>query len=226
METRNGKSVSLIMDASKLVKGEEYAINIYAGSNEVLSGMQMSLSVKGLRNVAVQGGMIDIQEENFALNNDQLNISWTTLQNADIERGDVLFTIVGTASQAGIVSESISINEESKLRSELYSDKFETKDIEIQIRELDENATFAMYQNEPNPFNDQTTLSFDLPESNKVQLNIVDITGKRVHSESSFMTKGANTFVVTGSDLGESGIYYYTITTGEISQTKKMIFVK
>ncbi len=39
---------------------------------------------------------------------------------------------------------------------------------------------FALYQNEPNPWNTQTTIGFDLPADGKVTLSVFEATGKVV----------------------------------------------
>ncbi len=225
-ESRNEKSFPFVMDSKSMIPGEEYTMHVYAGTNQILSGFQASLTSGGLENIKVEGGLIDLREDNFVVSSTGLKISWTSLQDVEIERGDILFTIVGTATHMGSVNESIRIDETSPLSSEVYNEKLEISNIRIKVREVNEVSTFELYQNEPNPFGEQTTIEFDLPKSNMVQLNIVDIAGKKVYSESRYMEKGSNTFNVNGKNLGQSGVYYYTIISGDSTRTKKMIFVK
>ncbi len=225
-ETRNGKSTALVIDNNQVVQGEEYAINVYAGANQTLAGLQLALDLNNLSNVDVQSGLLDVQDEHFVLNGDKMKISWAALQNVEVERGEILFTIVGTATQNGELRGSISIDNKSALSSESYNEKLAVSEIEIYMRDVNQELSFELFQNEPNPFDEQTIIEFTIPEAKVVQLSIVDITGKNVHSESRYMNKGSNSFVVNANDLEQSGVYYYTITSGESTQTRKMIFVK
>jgi hypothetical protein len=225
-ETRSDNNTLFFIDETNLITGEEYSINIYAGENTILTGFQAAISLDGLKDVRVMPGVLSIDNQNIAVSSGGLNMSWTSIQNVEIERGDILFTITGLASKLGNVSKALSINETSKLKSETYNDKLEISSIEIKTREVDEVSSLDLYQNEPNPFRDQTLIGFNMPTAGNVQLNIIDITGKLIISEAKFAKKGSNSFLINGGSLGQSGVYYYTIITGESTQTKKMIFVK
>jgi photosystem II stability/assembly factor-like uncharacterized protein len=89
---------------------------------------------------------------------------------------------------------------------------------------------FALYQNYPNPFNPNTKIRFDIPPGISrgafVQVEIYDISGKRV---STLINKqmSPGTYEVEWNALGySSGVYFYRITAGEYTGTKKMIIVK
>ena len=71
-----------------------------------------------------------------------------------------------------------------------------------------------------------TTISYSLSEAGKVTLSISDIAGKVIYTQSNDAQKGDGQFSVEASDLNQSGIYYYTITSGHHSATRKMIFIK
>ena len=88
--------------------------------------------------------------------------------------------------------------------------------------------TFALYQNFPNPFNPQTTILFDLPESAKVKVQIFDLLGRRV------ATLANRQFIAGRYELQwqpeaqiSSGVYFYRIDAGEkFVQTRRMIFIR
>ena len=186
----------------------------------------MALATEGLKNISVQAGMLELNDDNMVADNGELKMSWISPQNLEVERGDLMFTITATAEVNGELGNLLIIENDSPLRSEAYDSNLKVSDIKMNVRNNEVVSSFEVYQNEPNPFGDQTTIAFDLPKSDVVELNIVDITGKRVYKSSATMQKGQNTFVVEAAHLGETGIYYYTITSGHFTQTKKMIFVK
>lgn len=80
--------------------------------------------------------------------------------------------------------------------------------------------------NIPNPFNPSTTISYSLPRPGELRIEVYDLLGKRVRVlESGFKPSGEHevTFDATGIS---SGIYFYTLTVGDFSQTRKMVLLR
>ena len=88
---------------------------------------------------------------------------------------------------------------------------------------------FLLEQNYPNPFNPETNIDFYLPKKNDWRLEITNITGQKIREY-----EGRNIGGVSVNWDGKnnnqnpvsSGIYFYKITTGKFSDTKKMILLK
>jgi len=77
--------------------------------------------------------------------------------------------------------------------------------------------------NSPNPFYNTTNISFYLNKSEKISLEILDNSGRIIMNvENSKLSSGNHNYDV---DMGnfESGLYFYRLSTSEISITKKMI---
>jgi hypothetical protein len=90
---------------------------------------------------------------------------------------------------------------------------------------------YALHQNYPNPFNPVTTLRYNLPKDQLVNITIFDIMGKQVNRlVNSQQLAGYRTVQWNATnDLGESlsaGVYLYSIEAGEFRQTKKMVLLK
>ena len=87
-------------------------------------------------------------------------------------------------------------------------------------------AQFVLQQNYPNPFNPVTKISYSIDKSAEVNLKLFDVRGslvetlisKRVHA-------GSHDYVLNASHLS-SGVYFYTMTVNDVSQTKKLILMK
>jgi hypothetical protein len=87
-------------------------------------------------------------------------------------------------------------------------------------------AQFMLYDNYPNPFNPSTTIRYSIPEASFTTLIVYDALGNKVSSLVN-ETKSAGTFEVTfDATKLSSGIYYYTLQSGSITETKKMIVLK
>jgi len=92
---------------------------------------------------------------------------------------------------------------------------------------------FALSQNYPNPFNPSTTIAFDIPEGKEanVRLNVYNMRGQLIRTlVDEVKSEGSYQIQWDGTDnygrRVSSGVYFYRITTGEFSQTRKMVILK
>ena len=86
---------------------------------------------------------------------------------------------------------------------------------------------FELYQNNPNPFNDNTSISYFAPIQTKVVLKVKNINGATVWTREYNSEKGKNSIVLGKSELPVSaGVYYYTLETAGFTETKKMIIAR
>lgn len=85
---------------------------------------------------------------------------------------------------------------------------------------------FSLQQNYPNPFNPVTNIRFEIPVSSLVTLKVFDAAGNEV-SELVNQNLGAGTFNYD-FDAGDypSGVYFYVLSAGEFTATKKMVLIK
>lgn len=85
---------------------------------------------------------------------------------------------------------------------------------------------FSLSQNYPNPFNPTTNIHFSLPKDGNVSLKIYDMLGNVVDTYvDGFMKSGTYNAEVDASNWA-SGIYFYTLSTGNFTETKKMSLIK
>ncbi|MCX6175021.1 MAG: T9SS type A sorting domain-containing protein [Ignavibacteriales bacterium] len=87
---------------------------------------------------------------------------------------------------------------------------------------------FQLNQNYPNPFNPETVISYQLAKGSFVTLKVYDMIGREIETlVNEYQQSGVyNTrFSVLNSQL-PSGIYFYRLTAGSYSLTKKMLLLK
>ena len=82
-------------------------------------------------------------------------------------------------------------------------------------------TSLEVMQNFPNPFNPSTKIGFLIPTDENVSISIYNILGELIDIKSSYLSKG--NYVVDWFSKGSAGVYFYTITYGNQSITKKMI---
>jgi len=87
-------------------------------------------------------------------------------------------------------------------------------------------SEFSIQQNYPNPFNPTTNIEFSIPENGLVSLKVFNVLGQEVAELlDKELATGSYNVSFDASEL-TSGIYYYTLTSGNFVQTKKMILLK
>ena len=85
---------------------------------------------------------------------------------------------------------------------------------------------FVLYQNYPNPFNPTTNISFYLPTSDQVKIEIFNIRGQKVYTlNKGRLIAGFHEVMFNASELA-SGIYIYRLTTPVQTAMKKMVLLK
>jgi hypothetical protein len=85
---------------------------------------------------------------------------------------------------------------------------------------------FSVAQNAPNPFNPATTISFNLAKAGKVTVDIFNAAGQKVDTVvNTTMTTGSHSATWNASKFS-AGVYFYTVTSGDVSRTMKMTLLK
>jgi len=86
--------------------------------------------------------------------------------------------------------------------------------------------SFALEQNFPNPFNPSTQIKYSLAEKSNVTLKIYDVLGNEVAIlVNSNQEAGSYNINFDASNLA-SGLYIYTLNTGNFTSSKKMMLLK
>jgi predicted outer membrane repeat protein len=102
---------------------------------------------------------------------------------------------------------------------------FETSEISTPALPL------GLEQNFPNPFNPSTAVAYYLPRDSRVELAVFDVSGRRVASLVERIEKKGRHSVIwngkdeTGSSVG-SGVYFYRLTAGKETISKKMVLLR
>ena len=92
-------------------------------------------------------------------------------------------------------------------------------------------AISQLIGNYPNPFNPETTISYNIKEADLVSLDIYNVKGQKVKSlVNDRQTAGRHDIVWNGKDDNgksvSSGVFFYRMKSGKYTSTKKMILMK
>jgi hypothetical protein len=92
--------------------------------------------------------------------------------------------------------------------------------------ETAEPASFALYQNFPNPFNPSTSIEFDLPRADRVRVAVFNILGQGVATLLDGPAPAGRTRLRWDATSVASGVYFVRVDAGRLNATKRMILVR
>jgi len=85
---------------------------------------------------------------------------------------------------------------------------------------------YSLRQNYPNPFNPGTIITYSLPSASNIKIIVYNTLGQTIKTlESGYKPAGIYSINFNASNL-PSGIYFYKLEAGSVSQIKKMILLK
>jgi hypothetical protein len=87
-------------------------------------------------------------------------------------------------------------------------------------------TVFSLDQNQPNPFNPVTEISFGLPVDSHVRLVIYNVTGQKVTTLVDENRQAGMHTVIWNGSTAASGIYFYRLEAGSFVETRKMMLIK
>jgi hypothetical protein len=86
--------------------------------------------------------------------------------------------------------------------------------------------TFLLHQNYPNPFNPSTKISWQSPVSGWQTIKVYDLLGNEIATlVDEYKTAGSYQVGFNLQNIS-SGIYFYKLTSGKFTETKKMILLR
>ena len=225
-DARSESTLLFDLDDRQLQAGELFEVTLTA--NQAVQCYQFSLNTNGLELLEISGkGM---QADNFAVfaQDQALTTSWNVPEGFDAVFAS--FTMKCRATQAGRLSEMLGLS--SRITKVEAYKKLEDKTsirMEVALRFKQANGAsihgpgFELYQNEPNPFVDKTTIGFYLPSATQATLTIFDETGRLIFSQQGDFDKGYNSFFIERPLIQTNGMLLYKLATETDSATRKMI---
>ncbi|MCC5907904.1 MAG: BspA family leucine-rich repeat surface protein [Balneolaceae bacterium] len=183
---------------------------------------------------------IDIQQQNIS---GELRLSWPVVKNLpsgaelwledrqtgqrhDLTReGHVDFTGSSNQKEALVEQEVFERPEPQTMAMKSSSQRFV---IMINPDEEVESvpSTIALNQNYPNPFNPTTQITYELPQSEQVRLEVYDMTGRQVATlVDGQVSAGSHTVTFDASGLS-SGVYIYRLQAGGQLLTRQLTLIK
>jgi hypothetical protein len=181
------------------------------GQNLLIAGMHLVINVPdGLDIIGVESA---ISQAGIYISGQQIRVTWLdeTMQGFDITEGNPLLVIRSEAkgSSRNRNSYSLKMSDESHFMNTdgklLSGVSLELPSINVTLQD---NMSLSAY---PNPFLNNITFDYSLPEDGHVTIDLFDRTGRKVMElENSPRAAGSHQVRIDGSVL-LPGVYYYSI---------------
>jgi hypothetical protein len=150
--------------------------------------------------------------------------NWPTGQaDGSVSDEDVLYELVIRAKASVRLREVLSISSRYTM-AEAYGRSGELKEVGLAFVQPNTIAfTNTLYQNYPNPFTEETAISFFLSKGGRVSLTIQDGLGRRQSIVQAELTAGYHSYQINVRELRMTGVLTYTLECGDFRQSKKMV---
>jgi len=219
-EDRDGEA-TLFFDLENKTVREGDVVELKLMPSEQVLGYQFTLEHGGLELLDIQPGA-RLSLDHFGVFADALTVS------CDVEAAS--FAVRFRANRPGSLRDMIRVSDRIT-RAEAYSSqgaigKAPVSNIALRFSgQSSSAAAFELFQNQPNPFLDNTLISFYLPQATAALLSVFDGTGRMLFSQKNDFSGGYHTVTVDAAALAlpGAGVLYYRLETPTHSAVRKMV---
>ncbi len=219
--------ISLKAKDRLLRKGNTERIEFSLSRDMDLTAVQFSMEAISdeLRFVNIDAELLQIGGADVAYSNRDRNLSvlWYEAAAKVYEEDKILFVLEVEVLEDIMISEALRFNAKS-LDALVIDENLESSAMSLELES--EKMDFAVAQNVPNPFSDNTSFEISIPSPSDIEVNVYDALGRLVYSysdkhDSSFI------FVIEANDIGSTpGIYTYEVKKDDEVITNSMILIK
>ena len=172
--------------------------------------------------------MLEINAENYHTTENSLRISYVANQSVNLKKGEQLITLHFKSNTKANVFNQLNISYNT-LQAEAYNENGDMYDIRLNQREnttKESVNSMVLFQNEPNPFTNETVVKFYNSKDQEINFVIFDINGKVVRSIEKEYNHGTHELKLTKNELGQTGVYFIQMNTSDFTETKKMVLIR
>lgn len=227
-----GTGLELEVTEREFAAGEEFEIPVTAPYLDEWIGYQFTLQYDAAALEVLEvipGSVPNLYPENFGWvdpANGILTTNWYEFdESVRPAVATELFRLRARARRAGLLSEQLMVSSRYTT-AEAYTRSGEVSEVGMIFTAAATTAVaggFELYQNRPNPWNDETIIPFQLERPGRARLSIYDVAGKLVYSHENHFEAGYHELGVSHSDLPATGIFYYSLESNEKKATRKMV---
>jgi hypothetical protein len=172
-----------------------------------------------------QGNVEGVSEDIFNFNHltdGKIAAAWINGTEQNTLSNPTICYLTFKAKQQGDLAKAIDLND-ALVASEIYTFDGKASYLDLKFDHKSADA-FELYQNQPNPYAQHTTISFKLAEESAVKLTIFDAAGRIIKTYNNAYNKGYQQITISKEDLNDmTGVLFYRLEAGKNSAVRKMI---
>ena len=119
-------------------------------------------------------------------------------------------------------------NHEPGVGYDIWANVFNYQDLltDLEVNGNEISVNYKLNQNYPNPFNPSTVISFSIPQTANVELNVYNILGQKVAVLLNDIKQPGNYKISWDASDMSSGVYVYKLQAGKRTFIRKMLLLK
>ncbi len=211
---------SVVVDSSGLISG----INFTIQSIEDSGAATVSGYVKDNTGNPVTGAMVYATDENQSVYSYGITDRYGVYSITGLVPGRYIIS----ADKADYTSDeinNISLDYVSDYSS-AASFTINPESVTSANQDINTVSNYRLEQNYPNPFNPTTTISYQIPTAGHVVLKVFNVLGKEVATLIDQNKPAGNYQITFDASKLSSGVYFYQITAGNFTATRKLLLLK
>ncbi|MCC6459240.1 MAG: HYR domain-containing protein [Saprospiraceae bacterium] len=236
VDNRSGNTFQFRLEEQSVRAGELISVPFKASDFTGRQAYQMTITfdpnVLELADLNM-GALPGLSNANFGtahLADGYLTTLWVSVDPLTLPEGEVLFTLTFKAladetSLSNVLRPGSSVTYAEALDADGNSMDIEFDWAQALANNDLDRSTFALYQNQPNPFRSETTIGFRLPQAGRAALRVYSTDGRLVKTVVGNFSQGYNVVEFRKDEFGAPGVYWYELETPMYSDRKKMILI-
>jgi hypothetical protein len=153
-----------------------------------------------------------------------LTAIWNEFDEQAQQPKTTLFTLRCRTKQAGQIKDWLFLSSRVT-KAEAYTQDGTPETVRLTFAEAVTEVTtnFELFQNRPNPWTNATIIPFQLDVAGDANLSVYDMAGKLVYQIHETYSAGYHEISISRDNLPAAGLFYYTLESGEMRATRKMV---
>ena len=216
-ETRKYKFATLNYAIDNSVDNE-YHLKFYNPANTALFGFQMSLEMVDFDVLDVKSDQINVDLDDLFINDDKLNISYSSPDFFITDQSIPVFTVVLRSKNNKGIFKGLN----PMFKNEIYNSDFDVR--KINLNNVKKDKTIENIKSNPNPFINETLVQYHSVDSGPMNIELYNLTGKLLFSQSLRSSAGWNEIEISSNLLGnQPGMYILRLRSGQESHSLKIV---
>lgn len=221
----DNRSNGIIMSTKDqhIAAGEIFEVSFVKSSGIKMGGLQLSWQInQDIEILDISSNIFEIDANNYTIENGHLLLS--AIANPGAAAENEIITFRCRASADTYLSDMFDITN-GRLHTEAYDQLGSAESLDFKFN-TNESGIFNVEQNRPNPFSDQTSISFITDTKGSVSLKVYNLSGKLMYQTSGNFEAGMHQFDIDGKAIEGTGVYFYEIANDTNRIVKRMVKIQ